>query len=264
MKSLCVIVLLACLQACFAADFPVEFRLYTRSNMNSYQVVTTGSRSSLTNSNFNKRKDSKFITHGYTESASDSAWMSKMKDELLAYSDYNVFLVDWKDGANEIRYDLSAENTDDCGEEIYNFVQFLKSTVSYSESKVHLIGFSLGAQVSGAAGKRMPSVARITGLDPAGPAFDNYDNSVKLDSSDAKFVDIIHTDGVVACDHMMAPEYFIESINSNCDYKAYPCSHGNKCYTCGGRCNRMGFHATSSPSGVFYLETNSQSTYCQN
>jgi len=307
MNSICVFAVLVSLQACLAADFPVEFRLFTRKNSNNYQVVQTGVASSLTGSNFNKYKDSKFITHGYTESASTSEWMTKMKDELLIYADYNVFLVDWQEGADEIRYDLSAANTDDVGAEIYNFVQFLRSTVSYSYSRVHLIGFSLGAQCSGAAGKRMPSIARITGLDPAGPAFDNYDNSVKLDSTDAQFVDIIHTDGnptggagcwypsghvdfypnggqaqpacsigkkkrdvsaqgSVGCDHMMAPDYFIESINVNCDYEAYPCSHGDKCYTCGmfSPCNRMGFHASPSPSGIFYLETNAQSTYCQN
>ena len=33
------------------------------------------------------------------------------------------------------------------------------------------------------------------GLDPAGPYFDNTDPSVRLDPTDARFVDVIHTDG---------------------------------------------------------------------
>jgi len=33
------------------------------------------------------------------------------------------------------------------------------------------------------------------GLDPAGPYFENTDSKVRLDSTDALFVDVIHTDG---------------------------------------------------------------------
>lgn len=38
-------------------------------------------------------------------------------------------------------------------------------------------------------------VARITGLDPAGPCFSNIDTAARLDSSDAEYVDVIHTNG---------------------------------------------------------------------
>ena len=37
-------------------------------------------------------------------------------------------------------------------------------------------------------------VSFILGLDPSAPNFENKDNAVKLDRSDADFVDIIHTD----------------------------------------------------------------------
>ena len=33
------------------------------------------------------------------------------------------------------------------------------------------------------------------GLDPAGPYFENTDPRVRLDPTDAQFVDVIHTDG---------------------------------------------------------------------
>ncbi len=35
----------------------------------------------------------------------------------------------------------------------------------------------------------------LIGLDPAGPYFENTDPTVRLDPTDALFVDVIHTDG---------------------------------------------------------------------
>lgn len=61
--------------------------------------------------------------------------------------------------------------------------------------KVHFIGFSLGAHVSGFAGSELPGLKRITGLDPAGPLFESQHIKARLDSGDANFVDVIHSNG---------------------------------------------------------------------
>lgn len=60
---------------------------------------------------------------------------------------------------------------------------------------VHMIGHSLGAHTAGYAGERIPGIGRITGLDPAEPYFQGMGPSIRLDPSDATFVDVIHTDG---------------------------------------------------------------------
>lgn len=56
----------------------------------------------------------------------------------------------------------------------------------------------MGAHIAGFAGKKFKALnggllGHITGLDPAGPCFYNNDNSLRLNSEDANFVDIIHT-----------------------------------------------------------------------
>ncbi|XP_022235545.1 pancreatic lipase-related protein 3-like [Limulus polyphemus] len=69
-----------------------------------------------------------------------------------------------------------------------------QETKNISLDSVHLIGHSLGAHVAGYAGERLNKVRRITGLDPAGPYFTGTAENVRLDRSDAEFVDVIHTD----------------------------------------------------------------------
>jgi pancreatic triacylglycerol lipase len=58
-----------------------------------------------------------------------------------------------------------------------------------------MIGHSLGAHTAGYAGERITGLGRITGLDPAEPYFQGMPPFVRLDPTDAKFVDVIHTDG---------------------------------------------------------------------
>lgn len=63
----------------------------------------------------------------------------------------------------------------------------------------HLIGHSLGSHISGYAGEHLKSsgygkLGRISGLDPAEPLFQSMPEFVRLDPSDAEFVDVIHTD----------------------------------------------------------------------
>lgn len=62
-----------------------------------------------------------------------------------------------------------------------------------------MIGHSLGSHLSGYAGYTLQNdfgltVGRISALDPAEPLFGNTDAVVRLDQSDAKFVDVVHSD----------------------------------------------------------------------
>ena len=66
----------------------------------------------------------------------------------------------------------------------------------------HLIGFSLGAHISGYVGKLVKNLGKITALDAAKPYFDGMPKVARIDSTDALFVEAIHTDNGEAVPHV--------------------------------------------------------------
>ncbi|GIY41556.1 pancreatic lipase-related protein 3 [Caerostris darwini] len=129
-----------------------------------------------------------------------------MKDELLKRGDFNVIIVNWTD-SNGRPYPQAVANGRVVGAQTAKLIELLMNSNFYiaglilQENKglraedVHIIGHSLGGQVSGWAGERIKGIGRITGLDPAGPFFQHAPNKVRLDKTDARFIDVIHTNG---------------------------------------------------------------------
>ncbi|XP_052257603.1 lipase member I-like [Dreissena polymorpha] len=249
--------------------------------------------------------------------------MIKMAQAIIEREDANVFAVDWSKGADNFHYLQAVANTRVVGALIAQFITQLRTTTQAQYGDFHLIGHSLGAHICGYAGERISRIGRITGLDPAGPQFEKTDPKVRLDPTDALFVDAIHTNadlllqlgfgigieqpvghvdyypnggenqpgcpselgqhwfnlktggiealtGGVACSHMRVLELFIESIISNCNFRAQPCSsradfQAGRCNTCGAGCANMGYNSNSQqpPNGTYYLSTNGKSPYCK-
>lgn len=144
-----------------------------------------------------------------------------------------MILVDWGNGSG-FPYNQATANTRVVGAEVAVLVSSLNRVLGTTNSQYHLIGHSLGAHIAGYAGSRLPGLGRITGnqyywilswdlnypdelfiiglrvrkkiprvftiscysgLDPAQPNYQNFDDQVRLDQGDAVFVDAIHTDG---------------------------------------------------------------------
>lgn len=121
-------------------------------------------------------------------------WVIDLKDALLKNENCNVIVVDWS-GGSQFPYTRATANTQVVGAELGRLLNTLINDYELSADKIHLIGHNLGAHIAGYAGERVKDLGRISGLDPAGPYFENTDSRVRLDEGDAKFVDVIHTDG---------------------------------------------------------------------
>jgi hypothetical protein len=109
----------------------------------------------------------------------------------------NVFVVDWGEGAPFPLYLNASTNTRLVGRQVGIFINLIREKYLASNPKslnVHCIGHSLGAHTCAhASNAAQIRFNRISGLDPAGPLFENTDPQVRLDPTDADYVDVIHT-----------------------------------------------------------------------
>ncbi|XP_030060617.1 pancreatic triacylglycerol lipase-like isoform X1 [Microcaecilia unicolor] len=169
-----------------------RFLLFTKHNTDNFQEITAINPSTILSSNFQASKKTRFIIHGFIDKGEEN-WLLDMCKRMLQVEDVNCICVDWK-GGSRCPYTQAAHNIRVVGAEVAYFIDTLKKNYGYSPSDVHLIGHSLGAHAVAETGRRIQGVARITGLDPAEPYFQNTPTEVRLDASDAKFVDVIHTD----------------------------------------------------------------------
>ncbi|XP_032047125.1 pancreatic lipase-related protein 2-like [Aythya fuligula] len=169
----------------------LSFSLYTRETGNNSQVISAINSSTIQNSHFSSRRKTSFIIHGFG-STGKSGWVVEMCLLLLEAENMNCIAVDWKEGAKGT-YVSAVNNIRVIGAEIAYFIKTLQKLFRYSPCEIHLIGHSLGAHTAGEAGRRIRGIRRITGLDPAGPYFEGTPPEVRLDPSDANFVDVIHS-----------------------------------------------------------------------
>nr|XP_022905523.1 lipase member H-like [Onthophagus taurus] len=172
----------------------ISYQLYTRNNPLQPQTLSLHDDHSLYNSYFNFSEPTILFFHAFFES-STSTTATIMRTAYLQRKDHNILLLNAPRIEAGPWYLTAAKNTRIVGEYSAQFIDYMVSRGLHLPS-LHLIGLSLGAQMAGVTGKNVRSgrIARITGLDPAGPLFTKWPKSLKLDKSDAEFVDVIHTD----------------------------------------------------------------------
>lgn len=147
----------------------------------------------------NPNKTIYFISHGFLEKGA-TKWIETMMNRLLDKDpESTVIVIDWGLGSNP-PYNQAVANIRLIGNIAAHFIKEMMVQLQMTHlDNVHMIGHSLGAHLSGYTGSTLSNdlnvtIGRITGLDPAELAFTETDALVRLDPTDAKFVDIIHSD----------------------------------------------------------------------
>ncbi|GAB6026584.1 hypothetical protein CHUAL_012997 [Chamberlinius hualienensis] len=260
----------------------ITFELFTRRNPKTPFILTNPNNvTRIQNSNFKNTSKTIYIIAGFL-----------LLKPLLDHDDYNIVNVNWGNASNT-SYEQAVANIRMVGAMVYRLTENINDITGTPLSDFYCVGHSLGAQACGEAGKYFNGeFGRITGLDPAGLYFEDTNPVVSLDPSDAKFVDVIHTNAgtvllgalrsySVACSHGRAIEYYAESIptsHGRCRFRSFPCEDydsfkANLCHSCGdndSQCAEMGFsadkYAELNPIPAvdgFYLQTSSKLPYCK-
>lgn len=244
----------------------------------------------------------KILIHGYTGHR-DFSPNTEIRPAYMKCCDYNVISVDYNPIALEPCYISAAHNIQLVGKCTAQLIDSLVLNHGFELNRFHVIGFSLGGQTAGAISNYLECgiLDRITGLDPAMPLFVTSSKTKKLDSDDAKFVDVLHTNALVkgkleqsgdidfyanggltqpgcvnqpnqtksGCDHARAPAYFAESILTDVGF------YGTKCpswiaYMIGW-CEITGYdeevlfgeYVPLDASGFYFFQTNSESPFAR-
>lgn len=207
--------------------------------------------------NLSDNKKLVILIHGYGENVNNSK-TNIIKEKLLKI-DVNVIAMEYSSLAPRGCYTEAVRNSRVAGKCLAQFIDHLIHNIKYPENNIHLIGFSLGAQIAGIAGNFVTNkLKRITGLDPSKNLFlTANDNTFRLDPSDAVYVDVISTDptqrGILdgaghltfypnfgfyqpgcfnanstsneisLCSHIRVTEIYAESIDTLMPFFAFPC-----------------------------------------
>ncbi|XP_072747772.1 pancreatic triacylglycerol lipase-like isoform X2 [Anoplolepis gracilipes] len=230
-------------------------------------------------------KQTIFYIFGFLQNPEKENVQSMMN--ALCYGGTNVVLLDWSKYSSSINYWKDFEEAQKVGSA---FAQSLQKLVDngLKVSNIYIIGFSLGAHIAGLAGKCTKfKIPRITGLDPANPAF--YPSGCYLTSTDATKVDVIHTDmggfgtptsmGTAEyyanggyrpqpnffCSHIRSVELFIASIYNPTEFSAISCSScdlykADKCSS--NNTTNVGYSA-SNTSGFYYFHAGTYKVRCK-
>lgn len=178
-------------------------------NNHVYDLNLLSSECKRLNFNINKKLVVSIPGYLHTDSSKSennlyASWTANVSQIWVEQSDednnINAIQVQWPQGAGSSIYWQSAANTKFVGRQVTMFLYYLAKlhSTSLKDDKflanIHLVGHSLGAHIAGFVGRDLAGkVSRLTGLDPAGPWFDNKDNTNgrRLSKTDAKFVETI-------------------------------------------------------------------------
>ncbi|XP_055844103.1 phospholipase A1-like [Episyrphus balteatus] len=180
----------------FGRKVKVAFYLYTQKNRDYTQKLSINDKAGLSATNFNSSNPTRIIIHGW-----QNDFTSDVNDEIgpafLDVMDCNVISVDWHGKAMSYNYMNSKNSVPKVGKQVAQMIDFLVTEGKMSLDDLYVIGHSLGAHVSGVAGKHVTTgkIHTIIGLDPAWPMYLIDTCTNRLCAGDAQYVEVVHTNG---------------------------------------------------------------------
>ncbi|XP_076234044.1 lipoprotein lipase-like [Calliopsis andreniformis] len=271
----------------------VHYYLYTKNiDRSRPQTLVLDDVNGLKKSDFNSRRPTVIITHGWMNSYKSDA-CKLIRDAYLKREDYNVIVLDWS--SISIRPYLW------CSKRVLMVSQYTSKMINYLEnhgmdvSKLTIVGHSLGGHIAGlSAHYAKHQVNYVVALDPALPNFDKAGPGNRVAKGDARHVQIIHTNGGIlgykspigdtdfypnggsqqvgctvdvggVCSHPRAYEYFAESITNNL-FLAARCDSYEKFRkgVCKSPTSYMGgITPKYNTKGTYYLTTKAKSPFGQ-
>lgn len=174
-----------------------------------FGIEINDNAASINESNFKTDQYTIFVTHGYcTNSTARGGLGERLRRAYLKTGNpLNVIVTEWGKlssprtcSFNPVTYRrVVRKSVPLTSGRLAAMIEFLILGKYVKSSGIHLVGHSLGAHVSGSAGNFVErdigqKVARISGLDPAGPLYENGPQYRSLNQTDAEFVDVYHTD----------------------------------------------------------------------
>ncbi|XP_050738744.1 pancreatic triacylglycerol lipase-like [Eriocheir sinensis] len=174
----------------------IRFLLWTRSNPgdDDHYRLLPGDAANLDQSPLDPALPTYVMYHGFSDFGL-CGWILQAKTELLSLYECNVLSVDWQTLVLSPWYDQGVKNAYRTANYTASMLDWLAAEVGLLPAQLHITGHSLGAHTAGLTAKYVTAgtVARVTGLDPAGPAFYTQPPERRIDKTDADFVDILHT-----------------------------------------------------------------------
>jgi hypothetical protein len=193
----------------------VQFFLYSNAgNPSAEQELKLNDLASVRNSNYDASKRLIVYISGFLQNRTSDQAVKNAYLQAGFASSANILVVEWGPlSGNKVKFPASGvdlfviqlyaavkENVNPVGRRVKDFLNFLNNNglIAGGMENAHLVGQSMGAHVSGQAGLYFKqdngiTIGRITGTDPAGPLYQGILKTLRLDASDASFVDIVHT-----------------------------------------------------------------------
>uniref|UniRef100_A0A1Y1KRX3 Lipase domain-containing protein n=3 Tax=Photinus pyralis TaxID=7054 RepID=A0A1Y1KRX3_PHOPY len=173
----------------------LHFHLYNREHLTTPIELNVSDAKELADG-----KDIKILIHGWLSSSKDQQ-MHELKDAYLQQYDCNVILIDWSKSAKQL-YHLSYCHASNIAQFTSKVLCHWHEKINLDLNKIHIVGHSMGAHIAGLLSQEVKpkcraEVGRITGLDPSRALFSSPGKDLMLSKSNAKMVDIIHTDNEV-------------------------------------------------------------------